>query len=66
MVNEFFAMLPTLGIALMVFVLFYYAAKGLKSLVSRLTARRQRHRNLALVLGRLSQWLTVLSVCWWR
>src|SRR5688572_26948259 len=57
--NEFFAMLPTLGIALIVFVLFYYAAKGLKSLVSRLTARRQRHRNLGLVLGRLSQWLTV-------
>jgi small conductance mechanosensitive channel len=43
----------------MVFGLFYYAAKGLKSLISRLTARCQRHRNLGLVLGRLSQWLTV-------
>ena len=59
MANDFVAVLPTLGIALIVFVLFYYAGKGLKSLVSRFTARRQRHRNLGLVLGRLSQWLTV-------
>ncbi|MGE3539032.1 MAG: mechanosensitive ion channel family protein [Candidatus Tectimicrobiota bacterium] len=59
MVNDFFALLPTLGIALLVFGASYYAAKGLKALVSRVTARRQHHRNLGLVLGRVSQWLMV-------
>ena len=37
MANEFFAALPALGIALVVFVPFYYAAKGIQSLVSRVT-----------------------------
>ena len=59
MVNAFFAMLPALGIALIVFGLFYYAAKGIQSLVSHVTIRRRHHRNLGLVLGRLSQWFTV-------
>jgi small-conductance mechanosensitive channel len=60
LINDFLAVLPTLVIALIVLALFFFTAQGLKSLVSRVTARRQHHRNLGLVLGRLSQWGTVL------
>ena len=48
--------LPNLGVAIMVFTLFYVTGKGIKSLVIRLTDKRRRHRNLGVVLGRLAQW----------
>ena len=48
--------LPNLGVAIIVLGLFYVAGKGIKFLVMRLTAKRRRHRNLGVVLGRLSQW----------
>jgi small-conductance mechanosensitive channel len=48
--------LPNLSVAILVFALFYVAGKGIKSLVMRLTAKRRRHRNLGVVLGRLAQW----------
>jgi small-conductance mechanosensitive channel len=47
-------------LALIVFFLFYFAAKSIKSLVRRLTNRHRHARNLGLVLGRLSQGLIIL------
>jgi small conductance mechanosensitive channel len=52
--------LPYLFVSIAVFVAFYFAAKGVRILVRRFAAQRKRHRNLGLVLGRLSQALIVL------
>ncbi|MEP7187787.1 MAG: mechanosensitive ion channel family protein [Roseiflexaceae bacterium] len=51
------AALPTLGLAVIVFAVFYVVARGANLLARRVTARRKRHRNLGLVLGRLAQWV---------
>lgn len=51
--------LPNLAIALVVFVIFYLAGKGARVLIGHITSRRHRHRNLALVLGRLCQGVVV-------
>ncbi len=58
--NGFLARLPYLVLALIVFVLFYFAGKGVRGLVRRFSEKRRRHRNLGLVLGRLSQGFIVL------
>lgn len=50
-----FSAIPGLFIGLLVFIAFIFAARGIKTFVQRLSAPR-RHRNLALVLGRLAQW----------
>ncbi len=55
MVVGFFHQLPYLVLALIVFLIFYIAAKGLRSLATRFTERRRRHRNAAMVLGRLAE-----------
>src|SRR4028119_1951515 len=60
MINGAIAMLPNIVLALIVFFLFYFAAKSIKSLVRRLTNRHRHARNLGLVLGRLSQGLIIL------
>jgi small-conductance mechanosensitive channel len=59
-IDGFVARLPYLALALVVFVLFYLLAKGIKRLVQRFTTTHRRHRNLGLVLGRLSQGLIIL------
>ncbi len=55
MVVSFLARLPYIVIALLVYALFHLAAKGLRSLITRLTERRRKHRNAAIVLGRLAE-----------
>lgn len=60
MLNGAIAMLPNVLLALIVFVLFYLAARSIKSLVRRLTQKRRHARNLGLVLGRLSQGIIIL------
>ncbi len=59
-VNAAVAALPNLGLALIVFVLFFLAGQAIRRLVRRLSDATRRHRNLGLVLGRLAQWATVL------
>jgi small conductance mechanosensitive channel len=59
MLNAVIAALPSILIAFIVFALFYVSAKGISSSVVHFTRRRQRHRNLGLALGRLSQWVVV-------
>jgi small-conductance mechanosensitive channel len=56
MFHGLIALLPNVGIAIIVSMLFYATGKGIKALVMHLTARRRRRRNLGVVLGRLSQW----------
>ena len=59
-VDGFIARLPYLVLALVVFILFYLAARGIKNVVKRISDQRRRHRNLGLVLGRLSQGAIIL------
>lgn len=60
MANGFLALLPNMVLAILVFLLFFFVARGIRSAVKRLTQRRRQTRNLGLVLGRLAQGSTVL------
>ena len=60
MTNSLIVLLPNLILALIVFAIFWFGARGLKSLVRRLTRRHRQARNLGLVLGRLSQGVVIL------
>lgn len=59
MLTGLIAALPNLVVALLVLVLFYFAARGIGSLVRRFTGRYDQHENVGLVFGRLAQWLTI-------
>ena len=60
MIDSMVLMLPNIALAIIVFALFYLAARAIRSLVRRLTRRHRQARNLGLVLGRLSQGITIL------
>ncbi|HEY9904351.1 MAG TPA: mechanosensitive ion channel family protein [Candidatus Sericytochromatia bacterium] len=60
MIDGLILMLPNIVLAIIVFALFYLAARTIRSLVRRLTRRHRQARNLGLVLGRLSQGITIL------
>jgi small-conductance mechanosensitive channel len=60
MIDGAIVMLPNLVLAVVVFFIFYLAARGFKSLVRRLTRRHRQARSLGLVLGRLSQGIIIL------
>ena len=59
MVEGAFAALPKLIVAVVVFVIFWFVAKGAKVLIRRSTARRT-HANVGVVIGRLAQWALLL------
>ncbi|WP_438029900.1 mechanosensitive ion channel family protein [Sorangium sp. So ce233] len=52
---DIIASLPSMGIALAVFAVFYIAGKLLRTTIRRIAMRQRRSQNLGLVLGRLSQ-----------
>jgi small-conductance mechanosensitive channel len=58
--HAFFARLPLILVAVVVFFVFLYAARGVRSLVRRLASEKRRHRNLGLVLGRVMQGAMIL------
>ncbi|MBD2090218.1 mechanosensitive ion channel family protein [Microcoleus sp. FACHB-1515] len=60
MLNGFIVLLPNLVLALIVFAIFFFAARAIKRVVKRLTRDRRQARNLGLVLGRLAQGITIL------
>lgn len=60
MLNGLIAVLPNLVVALLVFALFFFIARGIGSLVRRLAGRYQQHENFGLVFSRLARWLTIL------
>lgn len=57
--TEALHLLPSIGIALVVFVLFLVGAHWTRRLVQHLNARRFQH-NLVTVLGRMAQWGIIL------
>lgn len=59
-VDSTIAILPNLILALIVFFIFYFAGRSVKSFVRRLTRRHRQARNLGMVLGRLSQGTIIL------
>ncbi|MEW6613029.1 mechanosensitive ion channel family protein [Thermithiobacillus tepidarius DSM 3134] len=59
MLNGFIERLPYIVVALLVFALFYLAGRTVRHGIRRFSARRHRHRNLGLVLGRLAQALII-------
>jgi len=60
MSNGLIVMLPNILLAVIVFTIFFFAGRALKSLVRRLTRRHRQARSLGLVLGRLSQGIIIL------
>ncbi len=59
MINGFLALLPNLVIAIVILVIFYFLARGIRALISRSTAERES-ANVGIVLGRLSQGAVLL------
>ncbi|MBZ2209761.1 mechanosensitive ion channel family protein [Massilia sp. R798] len=57
--NEALRLLPGLGIAIAVFVVFLVLARWTRTAVQHLNARRFQH-NLVIVLGRMAQWGIIL------
>jgi len=55
MAYGFVQQLPYIAIALLVFALFYVAARLTRRGIRNLSERRKRHRNVGLVLGRLAE-----------
>jgi small-conductance mechanosensitive channel len=60
MSNGLIVMLPNILLAVLVFTIFFVAARAIKSAVRRLTRRHRQARSLGLVLGRLSQGIIIL------
>ncbi len=54
MIEQFFSLLPKLVLGIIVFAIFMAVGFAIRSVVARQAAGRRRHRNLALVLGRLA------------
>src|SRR5512132_1989236 len=57
--NGFIVLLPNMIIAAIIFAVFYFIARGVRSVVRRMTRDRQT-ADVGLVLGRLAQWTIVL------
>ncbi|MDF1501345.1 mechanosensitive ion channel family protein [Roseisolibacter sp. H3M3-2] len=55
MLNGFAAALPRVVLGLVVVVLFFLVAKGVRALIRRNAQRRGEHRTLELAIGRLAQ-----------
>lgn len=60
MANDTIRLLPNLLLALIVFIVFWFIAKAVRTVVRNLTKKRKRNRNLGLVLGRLAQGAIIL------
>ena len=60
MLNGFLGRLPFLVAALVVFIIFYFVARGVRTMVINLNNRTGRNRNLGVVFGRLAYWVLML------
>ena len=58
--ESFLAQLPHIAIGLVVFLLFFFAATGVRTLIRNVNQRLGRQHNVGLVLGRLAQGAIVL------
>ncbi|MBE9192120.1 mechanosensitive ion channel family protein [Gloeocapsopsis crepidinum LEGE 06123] len=59
-INGAILLLPNVVVALIVFAIFFFAARSFKLLVNKLTRRHRKARNLGMVLGRLTQGTVLL------
>lgn len=59
MVNGFIAQIPNIAVAVVVFFIFYFVAKGVRSFMRRFGEGRQNHLSIALVMGRIAQSLMI-------
>lgn len=60
LIESLIVMLPNIALAIVVFIVFFFAARWLKIFVKRLTRRHRQARNLGMVLGRLAQGAVIL------
>lgn len=60
MINSVIEYLPNMLVAVIIFVLFVFIGRGVRALVRRTIGLYRKQSSLAIVLGRLSQWVTVL------
>lgn len=58
--NDLIAYLPNMIIALILLLIFILLSRVVRAVVTRLLYRLRKQRNLGIVLGRLSQWTTIL------
>lgn len=59
MIKGFLAQLPYIVVGLIVFFVFYFIAKIVRSMMRRFGQERQKHLSLTLVLGRLAQGIII-------
>ena len=52
--------LPSIILAIVVFIIFFFLARGIKITIRRLTRHRRNARSLGMVLGRLAQGTVIL------
>ena len=61
LIEGFLTLVPNIIIAIIVFTLFFFIGRSVRTTVRRVTSKReQRVRDVSLVLGRLAQWAIVL------
>ena len=58
-VNNLIAALPNIGLAIVVFALFYLAARWARSVIKRVTEAAGLSPSASLILGRLSRWIVI-------
>ncbi len=59
-INGLIARIPAIITALVIFVIFFFIARGIRFTVEQITQRYRKGRNLALALGRLTQGSIIL------
>jgi small-conductance mechanosensitive channel len=61
MMDSIIAGLPNFGLALILFLLFYFVAKRTRLVVVRLTEKQHKAKNLGIILGKLAQSAVILA-----
>jgi len=59
MVHDFVGALPRVGLAIIIFALFYLAARWIKVVVKGVAQAADMSSGAEMVLGRLARWLTI-------
>ena len=60
LIDNTIARLPSIILAIVVFIVFFFLARGIKIAIRRLTRNRRNARSLGMVLGRLAQGAIIL------
>lgn len=60
MINQVLLLRPNLILALLVFMLFYLATKGVRTVIARFTKSHRHRQDLTIVLGRMVRWIVLL------